>query len=837
MDKQAFWKWLILVALVCVSIALIVPPKEKIRLGLDLKGGVSFVCTVDRQKIEDDVARRSKGATAEELEKEVDDALDGAQQRALEVLRTRLNGLGIAEPSIVGKADRIEIQLPGIDEAKRDDAKASIEDIGFLEFRLVHPRNDVLVDRLLDGGQAPEGYRITTVNGQAYYRMRTPDADAAARSFEETRELLGSFGVPGPEYEFMLMADVVENTPVLRPFFVLRDGELESRHLKNARPETDNYGGPAVGLTFTAKGAKVFASVTAANIDRQLAIVVDGSLYSAPNIQVAIPDGRAQITGSFNSVEAQRLVNVLRSGALPTKVKIVEEHFVAPSLGEDSINRGVKAIVLGGTCVLLFMLVYYMACGVVANLALVLNIVLLPVGMVLVAGLLGAGGGTVKSGAIQLPTLTLPGIAGILLTIGMAVDANVLIFERIREEQKSGKRLWNAIQAGYDRAFITILDANVTTLMTGVILFVFGSGPIRGFAVTLCGGIIISMYTALVVTKMFFALFAEKGHIKSLRMLSVVKDDINIDFVGKRKFAGVLSLSVIVICAVVMIARGIKNPSSVLGYDFTGGTSITLSFTSGEQASTGEVEATLLAAGIENPVIQYERNLDSAVDTRLQIKTGFAKIGDQAPREIIKTALPAAYPAANYEAIAEDEIGPQIGAELKKSAFISIIIALAGIILYISWRFEFGFALGAIVALAHDVLVTLGLFTLLGNQISLPIVAALLTIVGYSVNDTIVVFDRIREDLRLEKKRTFKEICNLSINQTLSRTILTSFTTLITVVMLLIFGGGAIFDFALALFIGVLVGTYSSIFVATPIVLLWHRDKKPELSAVASKTA
>ena len=836
MDKQAFWKWLILAALVCVSITLIVPPKEKIRLGLDLKGGVSFVCTVDRQKIEDDVARRSKGATEEQLKDKVEDALKGAQQRALEVLRTRLNSLGIAEPSIVGKADRIEIQLPGINEAKRDDAKASIEDIGFLEFRLVHPRNAVLVKRVLDAGQAPAGYRITTVSGQAYFRALAVDDSAAELTIEETRERLGGFAVPGPEYEFMLMEDVVENSEVLRPFFVLRDGELESRHLKNARIDTDPYGGPAVGLTFTAKGAKVFASVTAANIDRQLAIVVDGSLYSAPNIQVAIPDGRAQITGSFTSVEAQRLVNVLRSGALPTKVKIVEEHFVAPSLGKDSIDRGVKAIVLGGSCVLIFMLVYYMACGVVANLALVLNMVLLPVGMVLVAGLLGAGGGTVKGGAVQLPVLTLPGIAGILLTIGMAVDANVLIFERIREEQKSGKRLWNAILAGYDRAFITILDANVTTLMTGVILFVFGSGPIRGFAVTLCGGIIISMYTALVVTKMFFALFAEKGHLKNLRMLSVVKDDIHVDFVGKRKFAGAFSLAVIVVCAVVMIGRGIKNPSSVLGYDFTGGTSITLSFTPDAQATTGEVEEALREAGIVNPVIQYERNLDSKVDTGLQIKTGYAKVGEQAPLEIIKRALPAAFPAANYVPLAEDKIGPQIGDELKRSAFISIIIALAGIIIYISWRFEFGFAIGAIVALAHDVLVTVGLFTLLGHQISLPIVAALLTIVGYSVNDTIVVFDRIREDLRLEKKKTFKEICNLSINQTLSRTILTSFTTLITVVMLLVFGGGAIFDFALALFIGVLVGTYSSIFVATPIVLLWHRDKKPELSAVASKT-
>jgi len=310
-----------------------------------------------------------------------------------------------------------------------------------------------------------------------------------------------------------------------------------------------------------------------------------------------------------------------------------------------------------------------------------------------------------------------------------------------------------------------------------------------------------------------------------------------VDFVGKRKLAAVISLSLVVVSMAVMVGRTLQAPGQVFGVDFTGGGATTFAFTPGQQVSVESIRDSLNAAGIDRPVIQYQREIDKGEPTSLQIKTGVELVNGKKQSEIARDILLAQHPEAGYRLIAEDEVGPQIGSELKRSALWAIAAALLGIILYLSWRFEFGFALGAIVALVHDVLITVGLYSMCGQQINLPIVAALLTIVGYSVNDTIVVFDRIREDLRLVKTKSFKEICNLSINQTLSRTLLTSVTTLITIVMMLIFGGGAIFGFALALFIGVVVGTYSSIFVATPIVLLWHRDKKPEMSGSPTKIA
>ncbi len=840
MDKHAWWKWLLLVAMLALSLSRVVPWQEKVRFGLDLKGGISFVVTVDEAKIEKDLREDAK--PDEDIDILLADALKESLDRSIEVLRNRLNRIGIEEPSIVKKADRIEIQLPGIGEDKREEAEAMILSVGFLEFRMVHDQSSELTQRLMTEGKAPEGYKIVTVAGKSFYRADN-DAVPASERDSDFFAKLGQFEIPSPSYEFLLAEDEVEGQMVLRPYFVNTHPVLRSRDLKNSSLEQGQLGQHEVGLEFTGKGAKRFADVTEKyapggplNPDgsRFLGIVIDGTLYSAPQIREPIYGGRAQITGSFDLAEAKRLVNVLRSGALPTRVKIVEKRYVAPSLGKDSIDSGLKSIMLGGICVVIFMAGYYLLCGLVADLALILNMLLLPLGMIVAAGFLSMGKGV---GGVALPVLTLPGVAGILLTIGMAVDANVLIFERIREECGSGKKLWTAISAGYDRAFVTIMDANVTTLMTGVILFIFGSGPIRGFAVTLCGGILVSMFTALVITKLIFGVIASKTPLKSLKMLSIVKKT-SIDFVGMRRWAAVISGVVIVVTGSLLVIRTVQAPGQVFGVDFTGGAATTFTFApqeNGVPVAMEDLRATLADAGVLKPTMQYQKELDSQVETSLQVKTGVDLVGDEKQSAIVERALTTAFPAAGFAVIQEAEVGSQIGDELKKSAVWAIVWALIGIILYISWRFEFGFALGAIVALAHDVMVTMGIYSLLGHQISLPIVAALLTIVGYSVNDTIVVFDRIREDLKLDKKRSFKEICNLSINQTLSRTLLTSFTTLITVVMLLIFGGGAIFDFALALCIGVLVGTYSSIFVATPIVLLWHRDKKPDFAVTAAQ--
>jgi SecD/SecF fusion protein len=847
MDKHAVWKWLVLAALLAGSMSTVIPWREKVRFGLDLKGGISFVCTVDREQTERDIRAQAAGGTVDEeqIRRDIKEALRGAQERAIVVLRNRLNGLGIEEPSIVAKSDRIEIQLPGVGEEKRIQAEQSILSVGVLEFRMAHERTMELTDQLMREGKAPAGYKVVSLGGGHFY---VPTADVPSEKRDDAYlKQLGRWEVPSPAYEFMLAKEEINQQTVYRPYFVRREAVLRGEHLKNATPTSDELNRPVVSLDFTAKGAKKFGHVTElyapggpenpdADGSRYLGIAIDNMLYSAPRINEPIYGGRAQITGSFTIVEQQRLVNVLRSGALPTRIKIEDKRYVAPSLGTDSIRSGLKSVVLGGMGVVVFMAVYYLACGLVADLALLLNLLLLPLGMVVAAGFLSLGQGF-GGAAIQLPVLTLPGIAGIALTIGMAVDANVLVFERIREELRVGKKLWTAITAGYDRAFVTILDANLTTLLVGVILFVLGSGPIRGFAVTLCAGILVSMYTALTVTKLIFGLITKYTKIQTLHMFSIIRETVNVDFVGKRKLAAVISLALIVVTLGIMVGRTMREPGRVFGVDFTGGGAMTFAFTAGQQAPVEAIRDSLNAAGVLRPVIQYQREIDGGEPSTLQIKMGVEPVNGQKQSDIVREVLLKQHPAAGYRLVAEDDVGPQIGAELKRNALWAISAALLGIILYLSWRFEFGFALGAIVALVHDVFVTVGLYSLCGQQIDLPIVAALLTIVGYSVNDTIVVFDRIREDLRLDKSKSFKEICNLSINQTLSRTVLTSLTTLITIVLLLVFGGGAIFGFALALCIGVLVGTYSSIFVATPIVLLWHRDKKPEMSGAPTKIA
>ncbi len=832
MKKHAWWNWILLVALVAASLSRVIPWEEKVRFGLDLRGGISFVVMVDEAQIREDIVETLEGPppTEQELRRLVDEALDGALDRSIEVLRNRLNLLGIEEPSIVRRADRIEIQLPGIGEDRREDAEAHILSVGNLQFRLVHAESSRLTEQMLSQDRAPRGWQIVTLQGNRYY-MPSDEVPPEERDLDFRRET-GRFDAPSPRYELLMEEREVQGRIVYLPHFVRRAPVLHSTDLRNADLQFTSLNQPSVGLEFTTRGASRFGQVTEQNEGRLLAIVIDGTLYSAPRINEPIYGGQAQITGNFSREEAQRLVNVLRSGALPTRVRIEEKRYVAPSLGQDSISSGLRSVMFGGVGVLLFMLVYYKLCGVVADAALLLNMMLLPLGMIIAAGFMSMGQG---GGGLSLPVLTLPGVAGILLTIGMAVDANVLIFERIREELQNGKRFWAAITAGYDRAFVTIMDANVTTLMTGVILFIFGSGPIRGFAVTLCGGILVSMYTALVVTKLVFGLLAEHTPIKTLRMFSVIPKDTAVNFIGKRKIAMSFSLIVIVLTGGLLLFRAFESPGEVFGVDFTGGSATTFRFVPVEgrdvPVPVDQLRAELEAAGVVNPVIQYQQELDGTQASTLQIKAGVDIDAETRQAEVVRRVLLEQFPDAGFEVVAMDEVGAEIGDELKRSALWSILLALAGIILYISWRFEFGFALGAIAALVHDVLFTVGLYSLFGRQISLPIVAALLTIVGYSVNDTIVVFDRIREDLKLIRGKDFLTICNLSINQTLGRTVLTSLTTLITITILLFFGGGAIFDFALALCIGVLVGTYSSIFIATPVVLLWYRDRKPDFAA------
>jgi SecD/SecF fusion protein len=821
MDKNKLWKWLLLGLLVIWSIALVTPVDQKVTLGLDLRGGSSFVVEVDAEDVAKKMVESGEADSIEEISASaLNDQVKAVQEIAVEIIRNRIDVLGTSEPEIYPEGEtRIVIRIPGADAETRAEAKGQISRDAVLNFKMVHLESDAWVAEVMGSGQIPPGFKIGGQDRSGTYLIRDRSAmtdDELDRAFYERLKRFG-----GKHADYMLMSDRLQDgSTIYRPEFIERRRQMGGDTIKDAFVSYDQMTGlPSISLEFNSEGSKQFGNVTRDHSPkedgtfRRMAIILDDTLYSAPRINEAITSGRAEISGNFTVTEARRLVNVLRAGALPGRVKIVEERTVAPTLGEDSINSGMQAIIYGGIAVLIFMALFYMVPGMVANLSLIFVLLLLPVGMMVSSGFLGVISNSLEGGSVSLPTLTLYGIAGIVLTVGMAVDANVLIFERMREEWKVGKSVSGSINAGYNKAFSTILDANVTTLLTAIILFWQGSGPIRGFAVTLSAGILVSMFIVLVMTRLFFNTMADSNILKSIKMMSIpFLQNAKVNFLGARKIAGTISLLVIIGSWGLFFNKGDEN----FGVDFTGGSVITFEFD--EKQDIESVRGALSEVGFPTANIAYQSALDG--QEFLEVKVGASGEEAEPALQAVKSL------SGNYQDVKNDSVGSQIGAELKKKGINAIIFALIGIIIYISIRFEFAFAMGAITALAHDVLITIGIYCALGNELSMPIIAALLTIVGYSVNDTIVVFDRIREDLKLVKGKSYKEIANLSINQTLSRTVLTSVTTLLTVVMLLVFGGGAVQDFALALFIGILVGTYSSIFVATPVVLLWHKEEK-----------
>ena len=817
MDKTSIWKWLVLVGLTAWSLAIVYPISEKVKLGLDLQGGTRFVLQVDTSELDSDASR-------------------DAQSRALEVIRNRVDAMGVSEPVIYTEpGNRIVVEIPGLKTEDRERAIKNIQSAAFLEFRMVHADNMRLTDDLMNKGVAPEGFRIVTVDEPRQgggsepiqYLKRDKSKDTPGTTEADVRKRLAAFRAPSG-HELMLQRARNHEQDLFLPNFVSKRRELTGESIANASIDYDMVQRPVVSMRFDSAGSKRFANLTAdyapggaknpGNTRRQLAIILDGTLYSAPTIREAIYGGQAQIEGSFSIKEAQDLSLVLRAGALPAPVKLLEERSVDPTLGKDSIDSGKRATLLGGAAVMVFMLGYYLLAGVVANVALLMNVLLLPVGLIVTGGFFSmlANSG-MASGGIALPTLTLPGIAGIALTIGMAVDANVLIYERMREEQKAGKRFKFVIDAGYDKAFSAIFDSNVTTLITAIILFWVGTGPVRGYAVTLSAGVLVSVYTALVITRMVFNLLA-KTNIQHLKMLQVVRET-KIDFLKISKFFIALSVVAILFVSGTFISKGKAN----FGVDFLGGASITLQFK--DKVPMEQVRTTLEAAGVQNASIQYQKaaivEAEGAVQEYLEIKTDFDS-GKKAADTLVS-----AYASEGFRVLKEDSVGPQIGKELQGKALWATTLALLAIIVYVSFRFEFPFAAGAVVALFHDVIIAVGVYCLLGGQLSVSMLAAVLTIIGYSVNDTIVIFDRVRENMKLYPGKSFSDVANLSLNQTLGRTLLTSFATLLSVVALLVFGGGAIYDFALVLFIGMLSGVYSTIYVATPVVMFWHRSKKP----------
>ena len=840
--RNNIWKWLVLALIAVVSFYVCNPPKEKVRLGLDLNGGTSFTLGVDTEKLAQSIIAANPAITNQEgaVEAQIAKTLEGCDDRIIQVIRRRVDAMGTNEPVIQGmKNHRLLVQLPGADEKTRKEAKASLQNAAFLEFRLTHPKNDQLVAKLLSKEVCPPGYKKS---GSGYARLDNWSTLSQQPGYAAQ---FSRFETPDARYSFML-EDNGDGT--FSPNFVARSTEprVTGEDLVSSQVERDpTSGGLSIGFRLSAEGGRKFSQLTRnykahgpknpTDKGRQLAIILDDQLISAPVIQSEI-GSQGQITGRFDAKSAKKLSDELNAGALPAPMKILAETTVAPTVGEDAIHAGLVAAAMGFCLVAIFMFIYYWMAGLVADIALFLDIALLPTALVVVANVLGVfahdpsmGGG----GSMQLPVLTMPGIAGLVLSLGMAVDANVLIFERIREEFMAKKAAGEAIKLGYGRAFTAIFDSNLTTIITGVILFVVGTGPVRGFAITLTAGVVISMFTAVVVTRLIFDHCVDPSRMAPFKMMHFFKNP-KFDFMKVTKFTVGISFAIIAVSLAIFAVRFLNNKASVLSVDLTGGTSIVYNLK--EEAKPSEADIRACLNDFDNAaVIQFQSGVGNST---LLVKTGetaeTAKGQTLEGKDVgayVTKLLQEKFPQAEFKAASVDEVGSMVGADLKKSGTLAVLFSLIAILVYVGFRFQFGFGLGALVALAHDALISIGLFSLCGRQISLIVITAVLTIIGYSVNDTVVLFDRIREMLRHDKKLSFYDLCNAAVNACLSRTVITSVTTFFAVLALFAFGDGSIFDFALIMLFGVVAGTFSSVFIATPIMFWWYKGKRPDFEA------
>jgi SecD/SecF fusion protein len=708
----------------------------RIRLGLDLQGGTSFQVSMD-----------TSGLT---------NASDtsAALSQAVEVLRKRVDKFGVAEPLIQPQGkDQILVQLPGLSAADQESARVAIQKAAFLEFKMVHEDSRNILDQ---GAPIPAGYDVMT------HVKTSPNG---AKQVEK--------------------------------YVIKRKAEMTGG-IKSAMVTRDNLGRPEIAFSLDSSAADLFGKITRENVGRQLAIILDGELQTAPRINSAIEGGNGVIEGDYSAQEAFTLQTVLEN-PLKAPLKIEASRQVDPTLGKDSIRSGIYAALYGTLAVSAFMLVYYMIAGMVANVALIANIIIL-LGVMCSVG----------------TTLTLPGIAGIVLTVGMAVDANVLIYERIREESAKGKSLRGAISAGYSRAFGTIFDSHVTTLISSIILIFMGTGPIKGFGISLTIGVAASLFTALVVTRMIFDWMLDRGWLKSVPMLHIIRAT-KLDFMKLAKPAFITSWVIIGIGLVGGIHRG----KSAYGRDFIGGDSTRCSFK--QKMDVDQLRSALERAGVKDPLIQYQKELLYNTES-LRVDSLPGTGGT------VKTTLDQLKPG-NFGTWSQESVGASVGKDIQQSAIIASLLSLFGILVYVAFRYEFSFAVGAVLAVIHDVLMTIGIYYLSGREFSATTVAAILTIIGFSTNDTIVIFDRIREDLKLGIRGTFKEVMNQALNQTLSRTIITSGTVFLATMSLFIFGGGEINDFAFTFLVGIITGTYSSIYIASALVLWWHKGQRPTIGA------
>ena len=794
-------------------------PSDKMVLGLDLRGGAHLLMQVDE---------------------------DGLVKERLEILRDDLRGT-LRESNIRGrqsdagdKSIRLKLNnaedAPAFREAMRDlllpVQGGLLDGIGIVEIEQSQPSDDTLVYTLTDEGiqsrirnavtQSIEvfgdrlnGFGTTEplIQREGDNRVLVQFPGITADEIPRVKDLLGadaklSFhrvitnespdellntGRPPPPGTEIVFED--SDPPI--PYIIQKRPILKGDDLADAQLGFDQRTNePLVVFRFNGQGARIFGQFTSENVGQPFAIVLDNTILSAPRINEPILGGSGQISGNFTAESANDLSVLLSAGALPASFEFVEERSVGPGLGADSIAAGLNASIVGAILVLIFMIVAYGFLGIVSNIALIANISLL----VALLSFLGA-------------TLTLPGIAGIVLTMGMAVDANVLIYERIREERRNGRNLIQSFDSGFKQALTTILDANITTMIAAVILFNLGSGPVKGFAVTLAIGIVTTVFTAYTFTRLLVALWVRYRRPKELpkRLFGLIPENTSIRFMKDRKYSFPFSLAGALASIILFFVVSLNY-----GIDFKGGTLF-------------EVRAEA-QANIEEPIADIRAKLgdlnlgevqvqEFGASEDILIRVESQDLGDSAEQSteaLVRTVLDEEYDFRRVEVV-----GPTVSGELRFWGVVSVVSALLAIMAYIWIRFEWQFAVGAVVATLHDVLFTIGMFSILQLEFTLATIAALLTIVGYSLNDTVVVYDRIRENLRKYKKKPVADLIDMSINQMLSRTILTSVTTLLALFSLYFLGGKVLESFTFAMIFGVFIGTYSSIFVAAPLLILF----------------
>lgn len=728
-----------------------------------------------------ELVRRSKGriqlgldlhggvaVTFEEVKQAGKQASDQEQNeklaKAIDIISNRVNAFGVAEPLIrqIGN-NRIEVELPGVNLRDNPDIVKQMGAPARLDFRVVHP---TLTPG--PGVDTPPGYEIMTLDYE------------------------GRNGQTGTE-----------------ELFVKRIPEMTGKAMSNAFVSLDTYGKPQVDLEFTKDGRSEFARVTreiaqsgqqAGRLGR-LAIVLDGKLYSAPTVKEEIDSPQAQITGNFTDREALNLANVLNN-PLDVQLEVKQQYEVGPTLAADAIASGKMAAMIGVGLVAVFMITYYTVGGVIAVFTLVIN-------ALIILGTMASFGAT----------MTLPGLAGIVLTMGMAVDANILIFERMREELKVGKSLKAALVAGYDKAFVTIVDAHVTQLAICAVMIWLGTGPIKGFGVTLAIGVFSTMFSVLIVSHLVMEWLIEGDVIKKFPMLHFLHTE-NTDFVKYGKPAFIASWTIVLIGVCVVFMKGQK----IYGIDFAGGDVISVSYKQTPDLAQVRSIANDLKITDVTPAL-----VDSGAGgtSLLRIETPPGKSTE------LLAGLQKRLPQDGLEQIGQESIGPAIGKEIEWNAIKALLASFAITLLYIALRFEFGFGVGAVVASVHDILMTIGVFVIFGHQFNAPMVAAILSIAGYSINDTVVVFDRIREELRMNPSMRLRDVINLAMNRVFSRSIMTSVTTFLAALALFVFGTGVMKDISFTFLVGIITGTFSSIYIASPVFYWWHKGDRKHVEAHA----